>query len=298
MFPNMKIKKWLLSLSLIAVVFTYVVIGVGAFTRLSDAGLGCPDWPACYGKLIAKKNINDMHINIQKAQIEMGHRYVAGLLGLLIIVIVLLCAMTASYAGFRFLIFSVALFVLLLYQVLLGMLTVTLKLSPLIVTQHLLVGMMLLALLWLIYLNVRQVHAVKTKIITSLSLKVFATFCLLLLIMQIILGAWTSSHDVGLIYGGFSAVHRWAALIVGCAFLSLYFWIKKTHRSNKTLKNTVHFLLALLFLQVVLGAANVLFQLPLLAVIAHNLVAATMLLVMVTINYGIWYHRSQITDKE
>ena len=79
-------------------------------------------------------------------------------------------------------------------------------------------------------------------------------------------------------------MHRWGALIVGCAFLILFLWIKRALPENKKLSSTAHYLLMFLFLQVVLGAANVIFQLPLLVAIAHNLVAATLLLMMVTIH--------------
>jgi cytochrome c oxidase assembly protein subunit 15 len=264
------------------------VIGVGAFTRLSDAGLGCPDWPACYGQWFVKKPSVASHINIQKAQTEMGHRYLAGVLGVLIMMVAILCAMIASSAGFRFLIFSLGLFLLLMYQVLLGMLTVTLKLSPIIVAQHLLVGMFLLSLLWLIYLNARKINATKIQLAPftqSKKLNTFAIICFLLLILQIVMGAWVSGHDAGLIYHGVSAVHRWGALVIGVAFLALFLGIKKVYPSHYALKNTAHLLLVFLLFQVILGAVNVIFVLPLFVAIAHNLVAATLLLIMTTINY-------------
>src|SRR5688500_18194952 len=75
-------------LVLVAIFLTLTVIVLGAYTRLIDAGLGCPDWPGWYGRLIASSLIDDLpNPTLDKAWIEMVHRYVAGSLGLLIAVI-------------------------------------------------------------------------------------------------------------------------------------------------------------------------------------------------------------------
>ena len=132
------------SLVLAAIALTFIVVTLGAWVRLSDAGLGCPDWPGCYGQLIgvptspheqaaASRAYPANPVEIDKAWKEMVHRYAAGLLGLLIFAITLL--------AWRRRIAPVATGILaavVVVQALLGMWTVTLLLKPVIVTAHLL----------------------------------------------------------------------------------------------------------------------------------------------------------------
>jgi len=282
----MTLTRWLMRFTLLAVFLTYCVIGIGAFTRLSNAGLGCPDWPACYGKLIVSQPTVGAQINIQKAQIEMGHRYIAGALGAVILLVAVLTAMISSDKGRQFLVYSIGLIALLIYQVLLGMWTVTLKLSPFIVMQHLFVGLAILSLLCLIYLSLREKKIAPPRVFVGKKLVAFAWICFLLLFLQIILGGWTSSHYAGLLYQGISAIHRWSALVVSAAFLCLFFCIRM---------QSTYYLLALLCVQILLGALNVIFQLPLSIAVAHNLTAAAMMLMMVTIIFNLHASRKAMT---
>ncbi len=279
MFHRAKSTKYLSTLSFIAACLTFIVIGLGAFTRLSNAGLGCPDWPGCYGHLIASQQSAAQPINLYKAQVEMVHRYFAGTLGAFVIVIALLCAITSRYF------LSISLFALIVYQVLLGMWTVTLKLSPAIVMQHLLAGMTILSLLWLIYLNTRSRVIENVNTAFTKTFRTFALFGLILLFLQIVLGAWTSSHYAGLLYDGLSAAHRWGGVIVGCVLFSLFLSIQIQYQTHLHLRKISWYLLFFLGVQICLGLINILFQLPLWIAIAHNLTAATLLLIMVTINY-------------
>lgn len=135
------------------------VVVLGAYVRLSNAGLGCPDWPGCYGHLTPLGAAADPHtlaapmsgraLNVGKAWREMAHRYAAGTLATLI---VLLALVTAAWRRERIvaLWYTLALAAVVVLQAILGALTVTRQLKPLIVTSHLLFGFMTLSLLgWL-----------------------------------------------------------------------------------------------------------------------------------------------------
>ena len=157
-------------LILAATFLAFGVVVLGAFVRLSDAGLGCPDWPGCYGKLSpahAKEAIAqaqalrpDGPVSTHKAWKEMVHRYFASSLGLLIVIIGILAWMKREKLkqGVGLPTFLIGLVIL---QGLFGMWTVTLKLTPIVVTLHLLGGMTTLALLtWLLLRQSRDIPAV------------------------------------------------------------------------------------------------------------------------------------------
>ena len=144
-----------------ALLLALVVVSLGAYVRLSDAGLGCPDWPGCYGQLIGvPEQAHDIHaaqsafpgkpIEAPKAWKEMIHRYAAGTLGLAI------AALAWRSRARRKPWLEIALVGVVLIQALLGMLTVTKLLKPVIVTSHLLGGMTTLALLALLWLREKQ----------------------------------------------------------------------------------------------------------------------------------------------
>src|SRR5713226_8310066 len=121
----------------------FVVVVVGAYVRLSDAGLGCPDWPLCYGQPVPAGSLDGAALG--KAWKEMAHRYLAGALGLLILFVFLLSLKKRQSRPL-----ATALVLLVVFQATLGMWTVTMLLKPAIVTAHLLGGMATLALLvWL-----------------------------------------------------------------------------------------------------------------------------------------------------
>src|SRR5687767_7879433 len=138
-----------------------VVVVTGAHVRLMDAGLGCPDWPGCYGELspahaereiaktVAAQGGEHGPGSLRKAWNEMGHRYLAGALGLLILAVAV-AAWRGRAALAQSPLLPTALFGLVVMQAALGMWTVTLLLKPAIVTLHLVGGMATLALLaWL-----------------------------------------------------------------------------------------------------------------------------------------------------
>src|SRR5689334_1867635 len=143
-----------------AVALTLLVIVVGAYVRLEDAGLGCPDWPGCYGRMLgvpdelhevekAERDFPGRTVDRGRAWKEMFHRYLAGTLGLLILAIAVLAWRQRAAIG-RKPWLATGLVALVGVQAALGMWTVTLLLKPAIVTLHLLGGMATLALItWL-----------------------------------------------------------------------------------------------------------------------------------------------------
>jgi heme a synthase len=154
---------WLRGLALVGLVLCFVVVVLGAYVRLNAAGLGCPDWPGCYGHITptgAQANVDaqaaypNMPLHVGKAWKEMIHRYAASTLGLIIMVIAAL-AITMRKHRIVSLPLAVGLFITVVVQGILGMLTVTWLLKPLIVTLHLIFGLTTLSMLWWLFLSVR-----------------------------------------------------------------------------------------------------------------------------------------------
>jgi len=194
------------NLILLALILTFGVVSLGAYVRLSDAGLGCPDWPGCYGKLTpihAAEAINaelaerpDGWVSHAKAWKEMVHRYFAGALGLLILAIwVLALRFRRETAGGPAL--PTALLALLIFQALLGMWTVTLLLKPLIVTAHLMGGMATLSLLLWLWLRERG-HSTHAYFARVDHMRKTVVAALVLVIVQIALGGWVSTNYAAL----------------------------------------------------------------------------------------------------
>ena len=185
---------------------TFVVVVLGAYVRLSDAGLGCPDWPGCYGHIIgvpdtdtelAHANTNfDRAVEAPKAWKEMIHRYFAGTLGILIFVISIFLVRKDKH-GERHVFAGVVLSSALLFQAMLGMWTVTLQLKPLIVMGHLLGGFTLFNLIaWQFLRTTSWQPQINLNIAKSLfNMSIVVVF---VLIGQIALGGWVSSNYAAL----------------------------------------------------------------------------------------------------
>ena len=198
----------------------FVVVAVGAFVRLSDAGLGCPDWPGCYGQVTPAhaeeeiaRAVGDQGggehgpVSLRKAWKEMAHRYLAGTLGLLIVSIAILAwrqrgvlRQSPALPG--------ALVGIVMLQAALGMWTVTLLLKPVVVTLHLLGGMATFALL--AWLALRQ-HALSdggdASSAAARRLQPWALGGLAILVLQIALGGWVSSNYAALACIDFPTCH-------------------------------------------------------------------------------------------
>jgi heme a synthase len=289
-------------------ILAFTVVLLGAYTRLSESGLGCPDWPGCYGHL---KVPQDPHViaslaklypqapfDQQKAWPEMLHRYFAASLGILIVIVAAGCLRRRLYK------FASGCLLLLGIQGLLGMWTVTWKLHPLTVMGHLMTGMTLSSLLWFISLkNTATSQPLKTHPLSK-----WIILVLLLLFTQIFLGAWTSAnyaalscpdfptcrgsfwpnmdfkqafsflHPIGLNYQGgilsdpariaIHISHRYGALITAAAIFLLAFSLLR--KNHSLCRKPTLCLLCLLLLQMTLGATNILKSLPLPIALLHN----------------------------
>ena len=194
------------NLILAALVLTLFVVSLGAYVRLSDAGLGCPDWPGCYGALTphhAADAINaelaarpDGPVSHAKAWKEMVHRYFAGTLGVLVLAIAVLAwrgrRETQGGPGLPLLLLG-----LIVFQALLGMWTVTKLLKPLVVSAHLLGGMATLSLLVWLWLRERSQsgHAYFANVD---HLRRAGGIGLALVVVQIALGGWVSTNYAAL----------------------------------------------------------------------------------------------------
>lgn len=201
-------------LILAALVLAFGVIVLGAYVRLSDAGLGCPDWPGCYGKItpqhaadeIAQAQVVQPHgpVSHAKAWKEMVHRYFAGTLGLLVLGIFLLAfknkSQTRGSLGL-----PASLLGLIVFQALLGMWTVTELLKPFIVTSHLIGGMSTLALLT--WLWQRESGLSLGGMADVRSLRPWGVLALAVLAVQIILGGWVSTNYAAMACQDFPTCH-------------------------------------------------------------------------------------------
>ena len=200
-------------LILLAACLAFGVVALGAYVRLSDAGLGCPDWPGCYGHLVgvpdqaheqaaAAQAFPGKPVETAKAWKEMVHRYFAGTLGLLILAI---CVLSWRHEARRRQspALPTALLGIVGFQALLGMWTVTLLLKPMVVTAHLLGGMTTLALLATLALGGER-HGLPP---VRPAVKPLALAALLAVIGQIALGGWVSSNYAALACADFPTCH-------------------------------------------------------------------------------------------
>ena len=312
----------------------FVVVIVGAYVRLMDAGLGCPDWPGCYGELTpahAQSHIDKAveaqggehgPVSLRKAWKEMGHRYLAGSLGIAILAITVV-SWRSRIRRAQSPALSTALLGLVIFQAALGMWTVTLLLKPVIVSLHLLGGMATLALL--VWLALRQLdfRAAAGNAATFAALRPWTLAALAVVVAQIALGAWVSSNYAALACVDFPKCHgtwlpemdfrhgfqlvrelgrtaagehlRYEALTaihwthrVGALIAFLYAGaLAVVLLRTNGLARYGALLGAVLVAQIALGIANVVAGLPLAIAVAHNAVAAVLLVSLVMINFAL-----------
>ena len=314
-----------LTLTVACFLLAFCVVILGAYVRLSDAGLGCPDWPGCYGKLVVtgelqaaatQQEYQSRPFNRGKAVKEMAHRYAAGALGILVLLLTLL----SWRRGHRDRAPCTILLCLVAVQALLGMWTVTELLKPLIVVAHLLGGMLILGLLYWIILRNTPRNAAGPGVAPRVDKLALAG--LVVLAAQMFSGGWTSANYAALACPEFpacrdgswwpetdftegftvwrdgrldyeggildaparTAIHLAHRIGAALTFLVLaYVALRAFGRGERVLRLHAVILSGLLCLQVSLGIANVMLRLPLPVAVAHNSVAALLMLSLLTL---------------
>lgn len=209
-----------------AIFLAFVVVILGAWTRLADAGLGCPDWPGCYGHLTVPDHHPDGTIiegfdrplEAFKGWMEMIHRYAAGILGLVIFTITYL-VMRGKPSFHQRLGLPIFLSFFVILQAAFGMWTVTLKVHPAIVTTHLLGGFATASMIF--WLRIKQSRPQLHPTYVSRKVRFLTLVVLLALIFQIIMGGWTSTNYAALSCGADFPTCQgqwWPAMDFGNAF--------------------------------------------------------------------------------
>ena len=318
-------------LAMLGAVMALCVVVLGAYVRLTDAGLGCPDWPGCYGTLTVPESeaaiekaqtiYPDSIVETGKAWREMLHRYLAGTLGLVVLAQFILAWKKARQFPHQINVspwLATALLAIITFQAALGMWTVTMLLKPVIVSAHLLGGMTTLGLLtWIAHRNWGQYSS---SIVQSRGSRNLIRFALVVLLMQIFLGGWTSTNYAALACTDFPTCHgawmpdmdfkdafhmlrelgqsadggnltlasltaiQWT-LRVGAIITLIYLgFLALNSLKYAQLKYLSMALIAVLFAQISLGIANLVLHLPLVLAVGHNLGAALLVIILVIFN--------------
>lgn len=317
----------------LTIVLALCVIVLGAYTRLVDAGLGCPDWPGCYGQILVPKTAEEVEqkhyleqrpLEPHKGWAEMVHRYFAGALGLLILAITVVSWKRRRDDPAQPVWLPTLLLGVVIFQALLGMWTVTLLLKPVVVMGHLLGGFTTLALLLLLALSVSD----KRRASVPRDLRGWAALGLVILVLQIALGGWTSTNYAALscpdfptcqgvwlpetdfseafvLWRGLGINYEFGVLEhparvaihlthrIGAVITLLYLagLVLALRRRGGLLAQAANLVGVLLLVQVGLGISNVVLHLPLPVAVAHNAVAALLLLSLVYVNFLLWRRR-------
>lgn len=332
---------WIHRLAKFAVVLACCVVALGAYTRLKDAGLGCPDWPGCYGfvavpqseEAIAKANSAYPHrpVEAEKAWAEMVHRYFASTLGLVILIVAGLSIKARKANPNVGIKLPLLLLGLVIFQGILGMWTVTLGLFPTVVMGHLLGGFTTLSLLFLLALKTSG-RIKPTRVENAQALYSFTLVGIVILALQIALGGWTAANYAAAVcaelpicqegwqeqintreafqfwghgidekgladyeYGHhlsgsakitIHVAHRIGAIITTLYLAGLLGWVLFTFKPT-WIKQIAAVATTILTLQIALGISNIVFGVPLAVAVAHNGVAALLMLSLIWMGYSL-----------
>lgn len=314
-------------LTLFATLLAIIVVSFGAYTRLTDSGLGCPDWPGCYGTLSVPESIDqieraqtvypDSPVEVEKAWIEMIHRYIAGTLGVMILVIAFMSIRLRDQINYS-LKWPFFLLGLVIFQAALGMWTVTLLLNPAVVSSHLLGGMTVLGILT--FLMHRNYGTHRENFVSNRFERKVIRFSLVLLFIQIALGGWTSTNYAALACTDYPTCHgslipemdfsnaftifrelgvtslgeplslealhaiQWVHRVGAIVLLGYLLFVAYILKVNQGFNMWRNVLILVISLQFIIGIANLLLHLPIVLATLHNLGAALLVVILVGIN--------------
>ncbi|MGF1724474.1 COX15/CtaA family protein [Photobacterium nomapromontoriensis] len=327
--------KWLVNMTLI---LSLCVVALGAYTRLTEAGLGCPDWPGCYGfvavpdseaeQATATMRFPDSPLEPHKAWNEMLHRYVAGALGILILIINIMAWRRPEQPK----LIPGLLLVTVIFQALLGMWTVTMVLMPVVVLGHLLGGFTTVSLLLLLRLRLMtvpspvRIPSAENSVRAGRRLQILSLFGLVVVIAQIGLGGWTAANYAAMVctqlpvcevdwlqgfdmsaFAPIQPVHD--SYQYGVLNFQQRVSIHASHRIGAmittvlllvlgwrlwlrpVLRPVALVMLVVLAVQVGLGITNVVASLPLAVAVAHNVTGVMLLLTLVMVNMQVYRQR-------
>jgi cytochrome c oxidase assembly protein subunit 15 len=321
---------------LFATLYSLALIALGAWGRSTDAGLGCPEWPGCYGRLFAPQTAQELNEartffprqtpEEERLLKETLHRYFSGALGLLMFPLLKLGWQLKKHVRRQQVLIPALVFVLVFAQVALGIATIKIQHKPLVTMMNLSVGLLILGLLWWILLREQRFwRPVKAADPATLRrLRPRALIGLLLVIAELILGGWVSANyaamvcpdfptcqgrywpamdflngfvlwrDIGLNYEGVllnleasTAVHM--AHRIGAVITLLYVGWLALHTiclgARDNLCRYGLLVLILLLAETTLGIITVLMHLPVIMVVAHSVMAALLMLSLITLNH-------------
>jgi heme a synthase len=310
--PQERRLLWFRRLARLGALLAACVVVLGAWVRLTDAGLGCPDWPGCYGHVFPQTTHH-----FAQAVHEMVHRYFASTLGAIIVALLAWAWHNRKHPAQPVKPVA-ALFLLVCIQGTLGMKTVTLLLQPLIVTAHLLGGLTTLGLLWWLSLTPER----RPPTASESGLLKLAVFGITVLALQIALGGWTSTNyaavacpdlptcrrswwpamdyrdafvlwrGLGIDYEGgvladparvaIHVTHRLGAVIAGLTLIAVGLRVI-SRSSSRHLRFAGGLVVFGVLLQFSIGVSMVHFGLPLILATLHNAGAAFLVVVNVTL---------------
>lgn len=326
----MKTKKGFY-LALASLILAVGVVTLGSFTRLVDAGLGCPDWPGCYGHLTwpdeadeivaANQAYPDMPVILGKTWPEMVHRYFAGTLGLLVLGLAVYAFKNRREENYPFRMPMIML-VLIIWQAMFGMWTVTLKLWPQVVTIHLMGGVTTFTLLAVLVFRLNDSWRISDQAVAALSsLRAWIIGGFIVVFLQVFLGGWVASNYAAVACPDFPQCQlQWIPEMdfqqgfnftqhvgpnylggrldgdartaihfshrVGALVTMLYLIALSAMMFAKGLKPISMLagtILVALVVQIGLGVTNVLMSIPLAVAVAHNFVGALLLAILAVV---------------
>jgi protoheme IX farnesyltransferase len=265
-------------LAVVTIAATFVLIAVGGLVRATDSGLGCPDWPRCFGRLVPPAELH--------AWIEHSHRLVASVVVVLVALLVVAAYRTGQERAVRRA--AIAALVMVLAQALIGAFVVWWKLRADSVTLHLATALALVALL--IYIGFRARYPGGDRVGRQGQDRGFVRLAGAgagLLYLQMLVGSTVTGHHAGLAYplnvllpdlgpnvARIQLAHRALAMVVGALVLAIWLVARRTQRAHPTVTRLAGYAAGLVAVQIGLGLANVANRLSALTVVPHLAVGA------------------------